>query len=172
MPRLRMMILSVAAGVAAVSCASSHSAKTSQTGSNTGDKEHFDEQFETPPPRDSVPEVMQAKLAHSQAVLEGLVLADFAQVETNAMALQRISEGSDWLVHDSATYFEFSAEFRRVCDDMINHARARDVRAAARDYANLTNSCVACHEFLRAERQSKDMPGRMSLLLDTERRWK
>jgi hypothetical protein len=125
--------------------------------------EVMDEHFESPPPRDTVSKVMHAKLAHAQAILEAMALADYAMAESNTRALKRISQGGDWLVQDSATYFDFSEEFRRVCDDLINHSRAQNLQAMADDYANLTNSCVACHDYLRIERQSKDMPGRVSM---------
>jgi cytochrome c556 len=108
---------------------------------------------------------MQAKLAHAQAVLEGLALVDYAQIDTNAMALKRISLGGDWIPQQSPSYFEFSEEFRRVCDDLTNHAREQDLQALTSDYANLTNSCVACHTYLRMERQTSNFPGKMSFNL-------
>src|ERR1043165_1758213 len=57
--------------------------------------EKMDDHYEIPPSRDTVPAVMQAKLGHAQAILEAIAMADFAQAETNAMALKRISEGGD-----------------------------------------------------------------------------
>ena len=147
--------------VFSLSCA--HDRAQATTSTNVTATERMDDQFETPPPRDTVPKVMQAKLAHAQAVLEGLALADFAQIESNAMALKRISQGGDWLVQDSATYFDFSTEFRGICDDLVNHAHSQNMQAISTDYANLVNSCVACHSYLRMERQTKDMPGRVSI---------
>ena len=129
----------------------------------TPQREIIDEHFESPPPRDTVSKVMHAKLAHAQAILEGMALGDYAITESNAMALKRISEGGDWLVQDSATYFEFSAEFRRACDDLINHTRAQKLAAMTEDYANLTSTCIACHEYLRSERQANDMSGKISM---------
>lgn len=143
-----------------LSCAHDRSAKTDNTPRAV---ERMDDQYEVSPPRDTVPKVMQAKLAHAQAVLEGIALADYAQIETNALDLKRISQGGDWLVQESATYFAFSAEFRAICDDLANHARAQNLQAATADYANLANSCVACHSYLRSERQTRDMPGRISM---------
>jgi hypothetical protein len=123
----------------------------------------MDDQFEVPPPRDTVPAVMRAKLAHAQATLEGIALANFPQVESNALALKEISQGAEWLVHDTLTYFEYSGKFRNVCDDLVAHARAQNLRAMAADYANLTSTCFACHDYLRMERQTKDMPARVSM---------
>jgi hypothetical protein len=123
----------------------------------------MNDQYEAPQPRDTVPKVMQAKLAHAQAVLEGIAMADYAQIESNAMALKRISQGGDWLVHESATYLDFSTEFREICDDLVTHAHAQNLQAVALDYGHLANSCVACHSYLRMERQTRDMPGRVSM---------
>ena len=157
----------IASAAMLVSCA--------QTGGRTtaaGDAQHpsegqneatMNDQYEAPPPRDTVPKVMHAKLAHAQAVLEGIALADYAQIESNAMALKRISQGGDWLVHESATYFDFSTEFRGVCDDLVTHAHAQNLQAVAADYGNLANSCVACHSYLRMEKQHQDLPGRVSM---------
>ncbi len=110
---------------------------------------------------------MRSKLAHSQAILEGLAMGDMAQIETNALALKRISQGGEWLTQDSPAYFAFSSEFRKVCDDLYSHAQTKNLQAVASDYAHLTNSCVACHEYLRREREVKDIPGRISLAAPT-----
>jgi len=161
MPRLITAIIIALTAAILISCA--HPSSAVDTAQAPRAKEQMDDQYEAPPPRDTVPKVMQAKLAHAQAVLEGIALADYAQIETNALALKRISQGGDWLVQESPSYFNYSAEFRSVCDDLANHARAKDLQALASDYANLTNSCVACHSYLRAERPFKDMPGRVSM---------
>jgi hypothetical protein len=67
------------------------------------------------------------------------------------------------MVHDTFAYIEYSAKFRDVCDRMIDHARSEDLRALAADYARLTDTCFACHHYLRMERQTKDMPGQISM---------
>jgi hypothetical protein len=118
---------------------------------------------ESPPPRDTISKVMQAKLAHAQAILEGLAFADYARIETNATALKRISRDGDWLVHESVEYLEFSTEFREICDDFVRHARAENMELLVGDYSALTNSCIGCHGYLRRVRQTKDMPGRVSM---------
>jgi len=165
MPRISKAIVPLASVLALISCA--HDANRRETQAPAPRVvEPMDDQYEAPPPRDTVPKVMQAKLAHAQAVLEGLALADCDQVQSNAMALKTISQGGDWLVQESAAYFELSSQFRSACDDLINHAHSRDLNAVARDYGSLVNSCVACHSYLRRERQTKDMPGRISMAND------
>ena len=166
MPRSLTVLLVVAVSLVLWACAAnrkSDGAAIETASTATPAAEMMDDQFEVPPPRDTVPEVMHAKLAHAQAVLEAIALANYSQAESNALALKRISQGGDWLVQDSATYFDFSVEFRNICDDLVNHSRSQNIQALVADYANLTNSCVACHDYLRMERQTKDMPGRISM---------
>ena len=144
-----------------------HGCSTSGTTTNSpqvspSNREVMADDFESPPPHTTVSEVMRAKLAHAQAILEGLALNDTAQVEANAVALKRISQGGDWLVQDTESYFALSSEFRAVCDDLVAHATTQNVGALSRDYTNLVNSCVACHDYLRRERAVKDLPGRIS----------
>lgn len=123
-----------------------------------------DDMHESAPRRDSMPAVMQAKLAHSQAVLEGLATSNFRQIELNAGDLQEISQRADWIVQDSPAYYSLSDEFRKVAGDLVLHARRQDLKAVTDDYARLTHSCIACHTYLRNERVTKDMGGKLSLL--------
>ena len=43
--------------------------------------------------------VMQSKLVHAQALLDGLVVSDYTKIEGNALALKRISEGGEYDEH-------------------------------------------------------------------------
>lgn len=122
-----------------------------------------DEEYHTQPPRDTMPNIMQAKLAHAQALLEGLALADFGQIERNAFALVQISQQASWMVHDSPSYFAMSQNFREAAQAMVIDAQAKRLDALSRDYGALTGSCIACHRYLQAEKPTLDMPGRVSL---------
>lgn len=115
----------------------------------------------------SVGDVMRVKLAHAQAVLEGIALADFRQIEAHAQELNAISRTSDWMVHESVAYHAFSEDFRKVTVALAGAARAEDLERAVRWHAHLTNSCVACHTYIRQERITRDVPGRVSWLSDT-----
>ncbi len=161
MPTLIHACFVTATAALLISCAPRiRSAGAEQTGQP---RERMDDQYEVPPPRDTVPKVMQAKLAHAQAILEGLALADYSQIGGNASALKSISREAEWLAHESVEYFELSADFREVCDKLVLHSRAHNMQAMVDDYAILTNSCVACHDYLRMQRQTKDLPGRVSM---------
>lgn len=121
-----------------------------------------DDEGNMQPARDTMPRIMQSKLAHAQGILEGLALADFAQIEVNAAELVRISQQAGWMVHDTASYFSMSETFRAAAQAMVDDARRKDIAALSRDYGALTGSCVACHRNLQAERPTLDMPGRVS----------
>lgn len=141
------------------SCAGSQANDSSAQASSLKAASAFDT-----PPQATMSGVMQSKLVHSQALLDGLVVSDYTKIEGNALALKRISEGGEWIVNDSAAYFAMSSRFREICDQMAGHARAKQLDAASDDFAVLTHTCVACHTYLRAERAMKGMPGRISML--------
>ena len=122
--------------------------------------EVMDDSYETPPPRTTVPgDACQAgpRAGDSRRHRAGLLRRGGNQCH----GIECISE-ADWLAHESAAYFDFSAEFRDSCDDLVHHSQAKNVKALVQDYGTLTTTCVACHEYLCKERQTKDMPGRVS----------
>lgn len=154
---LAAMLLLTLAG-----CASDAKPRSTSTTAENGPSS---DQYETPGPRDSMSAVMQAKLAHSQAILEGIALADFHQVEANADALHQISLSADWLVHDTESYYAFSDRFREATMQIVGHAREKNLEAIAADYARLTHTCIDCHSWLRHEKETKDMPGKVTMAL-------
>ena len=101
--------------------------------------------------------VMQAKLAHSQKVLEGLVTQDFKAIEKAAAALSRISldpppdlkkAGDE---SDEQVYEHFRMEFARLAGQLEGHARRKQLAGTAYVQQNLTATCIACHDYIRDE---------------------
>lgn len=123
-----------------------------------------DAAMEEPPPLSGIQYVMAAKLAHAEAVVEGIVRADFPLVRSNAQELAALSRDSQWLVHDTVTYVLFSEQFREVATQMATNAGRNDLDAVTADYVELIHTCVACHTYLRRERLTKDFPQRISML--------
>lgn len=107
-------------------------------------------------------DIMQAKLLCSEGIVNGLARGDLAQVAESAEAMRELSERASWMVHDTVTYVAISETFRDELDRMIRHARAGDREALVGDYAAVTNTCLACHAYLREERLEQEMPGRLS----------
>ena len=102
----------------------------------------------TQPKYNSVRDMMRAKLAHAQAVLEGVAVNDMDQVETNANALHTLSSKSDWQVHRTMEYNLYSEDFRFAAKELARHAREKKLHAATMDYVSLTLSCVKCHDYM------------------------
>ena len=99
--------------------------------------------------------LMQAKLADAQKVLAGLITQDFAEIETAAASLGRISlnppprlekAGDD---SDEQIYEHFRLEFARLAGDLERHARNKELEATAYVQQNMTATCIACHDYIR-----------------------
>ena len=96
--------------------------------------------------------LMRKKLSHSQKVLEGLALADFKKIASNAEDLIDISKAAEWRAVKSARYEVYSNEFRRVADRLIEKAKEKNIDGAALAYVELTLTCVRCHKHVREVR--------------------
>lgn len=99
--------------------------------------------------------LMQAKLVHSQKVLEGLVTQDFNAIEKAASALSRISLSPPPNLEkagdksDEQVYEHFRMEFARLAGQLEGHARRKELEATAYVQQNLTATCIACHDYIR-----------------------
>ena len=111
---------------------------------------------------DSVGDLMRAKVQRHDGILAALVHGNFERIEHNADELVRLSEQGDWMVHDTKAYIGFSDQFQEAATDLALSARERDLDAATDDYMRVLHSCIACHNYLRREQLSKDMPGAVS----------
>lgn len=108
--------------------------------------------IEADSPRVSSPLMMQAKLAESQDVLEGLLNHDFAEIKTSAHALGQLAELATSRREDGADdriYEHFRTEFIRLCNELESMAINRNLEGTAYVYQNLTATCIACHTHLR-----------------------
>jgi hypothetical protein len=153
---LSMLLMIAVAAVVVVGCATQRASRNSEM------LDEYNGHYR--PPTVDMTNVMQAKMLHTQAIVEGLALGDLRQVAVNADAMHELSVRSTWFVHETVTYVALSDEFRSLMDRMSRHAREGKMDAVIEDYAAVTHSCVACHRYLRKELLEKDMPGAVSLL--------
>ncbi len=114
-------------------------------------------------PPASLRELMLAKTAWAGALLESISMQDYERVETNAEALRRVSEDSNFLVQDTVTYRAYSDAFRKAVAQLATDARAHNQSAIEADYHAVTESCFHCHAYVHQERLHGQMPGRVSL---------
>jgi len=98
---------------------------------------------------------MQAKLNHAQKALEGLVIHDFEMVRKAAAGLRNISLtpvpdlGKAGDRTDEQVYEHFRLDFARLAGRLELHAERREPEATAYVYQNLTDTCIACHDYIR-----------------------
>lgn len=95
--------------------------------------------------------VMKAKLAHTQSILEGLALEDFDRIKRGAQNLGTLSRAESWNIHKTPEYVKFSKDFQDLADVMVTHATAKKLEAVALDYVQLTMLCVKCHTHTRTQ---------------------
>jgi hypothetical protein len=95
---------------------------------------------------------MRQKLVHSQKVLEGLTLEDYALVAENARALREISQDTRWRVSPNVNYLRLSAEFQDLAEEISVKAKQKNLDGATLAYVRMTLNCVKCHEYTRDNR--------------------
>ncbi len=96
--------------------------------------------------------VMRDKLAHSQKILEAILISDYALLDRESAALVRATELPAWSVLKSPEYLRQSAAFLSAIQDLRDAAKARDLDAAALHYMSLTLTCIQCHNHLKGAR--------------------
>jgi len=92
---------------------------------------------------------MRAKLTASQSVLEGLVTEDYTKITAGARKMIVMSKATEWQVIKGPEYAQYSAEFRRSCEQLIRMAKKKNMDGSALSYMHLTMTCIGCHKFVR-----------------------
>ena len=92
---------------------------------------------------------MQLKLRNAEQVLEGIALADFDRIEGGAESLIRLSKKADFQMGAVPGYEQHSRAFREAAEELLTHAKAKNLDGAALSYVRLTLNCVSCHKELR-----------------------
>ena len=96
--------------------------------------------------------LMQAKLAHSQKILEAILTSDFALLEQESNALGQVTKAPAWSVFYNPEYTRQSGAFLRAIDDLRDAAKGADLDGAASSYVSLTLSCFQCHRYMKTRR--------------------
>ncbi|GBD37747.1 hypothetical protein HRbin36_02883 [bacterium HR36] len=97
-------------------------------------------------------QLMKRKLEASQKILEGLALAHFDVIVTNAETLIFISRQAAFRVLPTPEYELHSNEFRRIAGELAEKAREKNLDGAMLKYVDLTLTCVKCHKHVRDRR--------------------
>src|SRR5262245_31090074 len=108
-----------------------------------------------PADADETPALMKRKLQHSQKVLEGVAVQDYKMIERGAEELIQISKLAEWRAFKTPQYEVYSNDFRRIAGALAEHARKKNLDAAALSYVDLTLTCVKCHKHVRELRSEE-----------------
>lgn len=100
--------------------------------------------------QNKVSKFMRVKLDSAQSVLEGLVTEDFDQVKKGADKMALMSKATEWQVIQGPVYAQYSAEFRRSCEQMAKMAKDKNLDGAALSYMHLTMTCISCHKHVHS----------------------
>jgi hypothetical protein len=102
-----------------------------------------------------VSQLMAAKLQSSQKLLEGIAIADFGKIATNAEKLIQLSNTEEWMVLRTPRYELHSNEFRRTAESLIQKAKNKSIDGVTLAFFEMTVSCVRCHQYVRELRDAR-----------------
>ena len=95
--------------------------------------------------------LMQQKLKHAQALLEGLALEDFEGIARHAQALHQISLEADWSGIPSNDFADYGNKFREAASKTEKAATEGNLDSAAWQYMQVVVTCVECHKAVRGQ---------------------
>lgn len=102
------------------------------------------------PAEKPVERFMEAKLDHSQDVLEGLVTEDFDQIAKAAAEMRTLSQAAEWQVLRTPSYDLFSKEFQTACNQLEKSAKEKNTDGASLAWIKVTMTCLSCHKHVRS----------------------
>jgi hypothetical protein len=95
-------------------------------------------------------ELMAAKLKHTQTVLEGIAVNDFARIITAADELVRVSRANDFLnAYKGEDYMFQVKQFRQAAEAVGVKAERKNMDGVMVAYNELTGTCLKCHQAMR-----------------------
>jgi hypothetical protein len=103
------------------------------------------------PRRDVTPQdaLMRAKLASTQAVVEGLVEKDFRMINNAGVELLKMCNSGDWEANQDEVYSQYREQLRRQSRKLIDQAGVRNLEGSTYAYLGVLSTCVDCHTHCR-----------------------
>jgi hypothetical protein len=98
---------------------------------------------------------MRAKLDYARGALEGLALAKFDLVTTNALQLRAHNYTNAFYFLGNPDYAARYTNFVRSVDRLIEAGKVENLERATAAYGEMTRACIACHKTFRREQYLK-----------------
>ncbi len=92
---------------------------------------------------------MKAKLEYSTAILQGMAMADFEAVKSNAEKMRLLNRVEGFVRRRNPDYSRQMDNFEQVTKDLVRQAELQNVDGIALEFSRLSLSCVRCHQVLR-----------------------
>ena len=96
--------------------------------------------------------LMQEKLTHAQRILAALTTSDYALLQKETQALQRITQSPQWNELMTSELRPHATGFVKALGDLAAAAERRDYDAAGAGYGALTAACISCHKHVMRSR--------------------
>lgn len=110
-----------------------------------------EEEAKAKAPKQELSDFMHQKLDASNKILEGLVTEDTDLVREGAEVLTQMSTAEKWQISHNVMYLQFSKEFQRNAEKLVDAAKEKNLDRAALRWMDTTMSCIECHRFVRNE---------------------
>ncbi len=60
--------------------------------------------------------------------------------------MAEMSKATRWQVMQGPVYAQYSAEFSRLCNQLVKMSKEKNIDGAALSYMHLTLTCISCHK--------------------------
>lgn len=100
---------------------------------------------------------MRAKLDYARGALEGLTMAKFDLVATNALLLRAHDYTNAFQFLGNPDYTARYTNFVRSVDRLLDAAKAENLERATLAYGEMTRACIECHKTFRREQHVKTL---------------
>jgi hypothetical protein len=106
------------------------------------------------PPLPEEAKIMQAKLKHSQVLLDALAREDYKKLNEHAAALVQISDLETFLrAYKTDKYRIYAVQFKESVEMLAARAKEKNLDGATLAYADMTLTCVKCHNYIRGRKR-------------------
>jgi hypothetical protein len=99
--------------------------------------------------------IMREKLDHTQQALEAVVTSDWAALQNEAQALERLTNDPRWIVLKFPEYSRQSTAFVRALQALRSAAASRDLDKTPEAFTAVTLQCIACHRYVARMRVAR-----------------
>jgi hypothetical protein len=100
-------------------------------------------------PKENATILMQAKLASTQKIIEGLMAGDYSRIRAGAGNLANVCEAKNWRRLENEVVVHYRAELMRSSLKLAALAESQNLDGASYAFMNTLTTCINCHQYSR-----------------------